>query len=154
MMLIKVCEGFSALGLDLMCVGSPWINKGSNKQTDPKLLNEFKNMLLLVCCQDWRSGTGLSWNSICFDKSPLSRRGAVLAGAGEHALHENTTVNFQNYHLKLKDILMTFKLWTEVILLTVLLITCTLTLSFLWFSELAGLTAPIWQRENRTSPAC
>lgn len=53
-------------------------------------------MLLLICCQDWRSGTSLSWNSIFFDKLPLSQRGAVLADTGEHALHENTTVNFKN----------------------------------------------------------
>lgn len=36
--------------------------------------------------------------------------GAVLAGAGELALHENTTVNFKNDHLRLKDIFPTFKL--------------------------------------------
>lgn len=50
------------------------------------------------------------------------------SGASEHALYQNTTVNFKNYYSTLKDTLMTFKLWTEVRLLTVLIIICKVTL--------------------------
>lgn len=38
----------------------------------------FKNMLLLVRCLDWRCGPSLSWNSIFFDKSPLSQEALSL----------------------------------------------------------------------------
>lgn len=39
--------------------------------------------------------------------------GAILSGTGEHVLHDNTTVNFRKYHLRLRDLHLTFKHRTE-----------------------------------------
>lgn len=113
-LLINACEDFRVtLRLNVLKL-FPWTNIGLNKQPEPKLIIWLWVQEYVVLCEN--AVLGLKVVQISGETQfALTNHlwvGAVLAGVGEHALHENTTAKFKKYYLRIKVILRTLQLWT------------------------------------------